>query len=416
MGHRKTGTKILKLFVQSPQTYRWLRPLIGLVSLRDDNIPYKVWVHFLLELNRQAYARRRPVIWMNSFAPVEIAYGLGAIPYMPEITAALVAYLGKSRDFIALADSHISTDVCSFYRCALGLALAGYLPRPDLIISSSHLCDGTNKFFHYVGQLYGCPHLMLDPPYSNGANARRYLIRQLEDLFSTTADILVIHQDGARLANALRLANQAHGYMAEINRLRLSRPSPLPGSEGLSYLAGMNFYSVGSPWGVRFFSSLYRYLREKVANREGYLPGERYRLLWLHHIRPYYPNEIFQTLTQHGVAVSFEEPNHLYWPPFDPSQPWESLADKILSNVWAGPLERRIQAIWEMVEDYHIDGVIHFSHWGCRQSCGGEAVIGDWLKDRGIPYIILPGDGADPDNYSPGQTRTRVEALVEMLR
>jgi len=59
--------------------------------------------------------------------------------------------------------------------------------------------------------------------------------------------------------------------------------------------------------------------------------------------------------------------------------------------------------------------VIHFSHWGCRQSSGGAGVIGDVLKRKGIPYLILPGDGADPDNYSPGQTRTRLEAFLEML-
>ena len=177
----------------------------------------------------------------------------------------------------------------------------------------------------------------------------------------------------------------------------------------------MSFYSLGSRWGVDFFKSLYHHLQDRIAKGQGYLPREKFRLLWLHHIRPYYKNEIFEILEERGAAVSFEEANYLYWPTLDFSHPWEALAAKILSNVWAGPLERRIAAIWKMVKEYRIDGVIHFSHWGCRQSCGGAGVIGDWLKERGIPYIVLPGDGADADNYSPGQTRTRLEALVEML-
>ncbi|MBW2059375.1 MAG: 2-hydroxyacyl-CoA dehydratase, partial [Deltaproteobacteria bacterium] len=64
---------------------------------------------------------------------------------------------------------------------------------------------------------------------------------------------------------------------------------------------------------------------------------------------------------------------------------------------------------------YEVDGVIHFSHWGCRQSCGGASVLADVLKDQGIPCLILHGDGGDPSNYSPEQTRTRLEAFVEML-
>ena len=415
MQHNQITVKLVRRLVCSPVSYGLLRPLLDLWNVREENMAYKIWVRFLLDMMRKAYSRKQPVIWMNAFTPTEIAYGLRAIPFMPEVIASLVTYLGRSHRFIALADSQISTDLCSFYRCALGLVLEGYLPRPDVIISSSYLCDGANKFFHYLGQIYGCPHLMLDPPYTNGTTGRRYMVSQLKDLVGNTCEILGLSQDQEHLSKVWNLSNQVRGYTEKINRLRRSSPSPLPGSEGLSYLAGMNFYAVGSRWGVDFFRSLYHYIKKKVAHGQGYLPRERYRLLWLHHIRPYYKNEIFQILAEREAAVSFEEPNYLWWSPLDPSQPWDSLSDKILSNVWAGPLERRIAAIWKMVKDYRIDGVIHFSHWGCRQSCGGAGVIGDWLKDRGVPYIVLPGDGADNDNYSPGQTRTRLEALVEML-
>lgn len=415
MSHNELIAKLLRRLVRSPLTYRSLRPLLDLLNLREENEAYKIWVRFLLDTTGRAHSRSKPVIWMNAFAPTELAYSLGAVPFMPEIIAALVAYLGRSRRPIALADSQISTDLCSFYRCALGLVLEGYLPRPDVIISSSHLCDGANKFFSYLSGIYGCPHLMLDPPYNDGASSRRYVVDQLKGLTQQSCEILGLHLDRGNLSRVLNRSNEARRYMERINRLRRSSPSPLPGSEGLSYLAGMSFYSFGSRWGVEFFRSLYQYLERRVAEGRGYLPREKYRLLWLHHIRPYYRSEIFRILAEREVAVSFEEANYLCWASLDPSRPWESLAEKILSNVWAGPLDRRIAAIEEMVENYRVDGAIHFSHWGCRQSCGGAGVIGDVLKDKGIPYIILPGDGADPDNYSPGQTRTRVEALIEML-
>jgi len=415
MGHNTTQTKLLKAIVRSPATYRLLRPALDLLTIRDGNEAFKVWIRFLLDITGRSYARKQPVIWMSAFSPVEIAYASGAVPCMPEIIASLVAYFNQSPHAIANADTQMSSDLCSFYRCALGLVLEGYLPAPDLIISSSHLCDGSNKFFRHLSRIYGVPHLMLDPPYHNREESRRYMVEQLKAVTQKTGDILDRAITKTDLSRAVYLSGQARASIEKINQLRQAVPSPFSGSEGLSYLAGMGFYALGSWWGVLFYRTLLGYIREKVSRSEGYLPEERFRLLWLHHIRPYYTNNIFQTLAERRAAVSFEEVNYLYWPPPDPAQPWESLANKILSNVWGGPLERRIEAIDNMVAAYGIDGVIHFSHWGCRQSCGGAGVICDWLKDKGIPSIVLPGDGADPDNYSPGQTKTRLEALVEML-
>ncbi len=412
----KNGNRgFIRGLVHRPLTYRVLRPLLDLLTLREENQAFRIWIHFILEVTRKAYGRKGPVVWMNAFTPTEMVYGLGAVPFMPEIIASLVAYMGQSRRPIALADSRVSTDVCSFYRCALGLVLEGYLPKPDLILSTSYLCDGANKFFHDLSRIYGCPHLMLDPPYNDDPQGRRYMVGQIRDAAEEMTRILGLSWNHEALARALVLSNQARRYMVGINKLRRAAPSPFPGSEGLSYLAGMNFYSLGSSMGLTFYGYLHQELKRRVARNRGYLPQEVYRILWLHHIRPYYRNDIFDFLGRQKAAVSFEEPNYLYWPYLDPHKPWEALAEKILSNIWAGPLERRIRAIEQIVEDYGIDGVIHFSHWGCRQSCGGAGVIGDRLKDKGIPYIILPGDGADPDNYSPGQTRTRVQALVEML-
>jgi len=71
--------------------------------------------------------------------------------------------------------------------------------------------------------------------------------------------------------------------------------------------------------------------------------------------------------------------------------------------------------VYDLVKRYKIDGVIHFSQRGCRQSCGGAYIIKDFLQKKGVPMLIMDGDGADYRNYSKGQTRTRIEAFLEML-
>jgi len=297
----------------------------------------------------------------------------------------------------------------------LGLDVEGLIPRPDMVVSTSYLCDGGVKFFHNISQLYGCDYYLMDVPYHNTGNARRYLASQMEELASIIAEKQGKSLDLDKMAEALRLSNEAREYMLKINELRRAVPCPLSGSDALSYVLDMGFFGFGSEVGVKFFKTLYEELKARVESGQGAVDREKYRVLWLHQIRPYYPNEVISHLEEMGASVCFGESNHVYWEPLDEANPFESLAAKVLSNPSGGPLERRSDLALELAERYDVDGVIHFSHWGCRQSCGGEYVIRDLMRKKGIPMLILGGDGTDSRNYSKEQTKLRLDAFLEML-
>ncbi|MBW2057944.1 MAG: 2-hydroxyacyl-CoA dehydratase, partial [Deltaproteobacteria bacterium] len=334
--------------VKRPFVYDLLRLPLRLYYSRDDNPAFRIWVSFLLHTYRGAFGRARPVIWSSAFVPSELVYGLGGVPVHPEILASLMAYFNISGRFLEKGDSRISTDLCSFYRIALGMAMADLLPRPDVLISSSNLCDGSNKFFGYLGRLYGVPHFFLDVPYHDGCQGRRYLLDQLQGLIESVQGITGIPWTRERIQTIVRLSNQARVYLLRVNQLRRSRPAPFPASEALSYGAGMIFSSFGTAQGVAFHRALYRFVRQRVDRGRGYLPEERHRLLWLHHIRPYYPNDIFEVLSRKGAAVAFEEVSHVYWPPLREEAILEGLCDKMASSFSNGPLERRVEKALEM--------------------------------------------------------------------
>ncbi len=385
-------------------------------SYRRESRAFKLWLGFLFDSMKRGFCKERPVVWISAFTPSEIPYALGLEPVLPEVIACLAAHMGMSDHAISMAERNLySTDLCSFYRCGAGLALGGYLPRPDLIISTSHLCDGAHRFFHNMSQLFGCDHYLIDVPYGNDGRDRAYLVDELYDLADFIGKRTGLHLDDERAAEAIELSNRTRQVMLEINELRRRIPSPFSGSEGMSYVLGMNFCTLGSQLGLAFFRALHGVIRERASRGEGIIEGEKYRLLWLHHIKPYYPNAIFDILEGLGAVVSFEETNHVYWGPMDSAHPLEALASKMLSNFGCGPIEHRIRAILEMAGKYRVNGAIHFSHWGCRQSCGGSHMIRDVMRERGIPTLVLDGDGADVRNYSEGQTRTRLEAFIEML-
>ena len=375
-----------------------------------------VWLELTAGQMKAALGREGLVVWGNAFFPFELLYGLGVTPCRPETMAALAARIGLGQNAIGRAESGAySPDTCSFYRCALGLDIGGLLPAPDIVVASSYLCDGATKAFHNFSQKYGCDYYLLDVPYHESLGAVAYLAGQLEELAEKIAARQGKPLDRARLAEAIRLANEARGYMVKVNELRKLAPCPLSGGDAISYVLDMQFFSFGSREGVRFFKALYEEVQARVDKGIEPVRPEKLRLLWLHYIKPYYPNEIFSFLEGQGAAIVFGEANHIYWGPMDPARPFESLAAKMLANPCGGPLERRADLALELVDRYNIDGVIHFSHWGCRQSCGGEHVIRDMMKKKGVPILILDGDGADSRNYSREQTRLRLEAFLEML-
>ena len=418
LGQLKTRLmpKVTRSLLRQPLTFELLGDFGKYSYSRHNKTSQGIWFDFTSKKIKAALQREGLVVWGNAFAPFELFYGLGVAPCHPETLAALAARLGYSRRAITCAETcGYSSDTCSFYRCALGLDVEGLIPRPDIVVSTSYLCDGGVKFFHNISQLYGCDYYLMDVPYHNTENARRYLASQMEELASIIAEKQGKSLDLDKMAEALRLSNEAREYMLKINELRRAVPCPLSGSDALSYVLDMGFFGFGSEVGVKFFKTLYEELKARVESGQGAVDREKYRVLWLHQIRPYYPNEVISHLEEMGASVCFGESNHVYWEPLDEANPFESLAAKVLSNPSGGPLERRSDLALELAERYDVNGVIHFSHWGCRQSCGGEYVIRDLMRKKGIPMLILGGDGTDSRNYSKEQTKLRLDAFLEML-
>ena len=93
------------------------------------------------------------------------------------------------------------------------------------------------------------------------------------------------------------------------------------------------------------------------------------------HLKPYYSEELMNFLKQEGAVLAMEEFNHIFWPPLDPEQPFLSLARKTLSHFAFKPVSERIRVMEELARKYRVDGIVHFSHHGCRTSCGGALII-----------------------------------------
>ncbi|MGI9953415.1 2-hydroxyacyl-CoA dehydratase family protein [Moorellaceae bacterium AZ2] len=362
-----------------------------------------------------AFLRRGPVVWYNVFFPSELLYGLGAVPFAPEAAAAVAVGLGLVNEAFRAADSHwFGSDGCSFHRLALGCELAGYFPRPDAVVCSSHLCDIAPQSLAYTACRLQRPFHLLDVPQQAGAAEASYVARQLKAIFFSLAEELGLEPDISRLETALVHSNEAREGLLRVSRIRQQAPAVIRGDEAHGFIYLM-LTSFGSPWAGAIYQKLCGELNHRRQQEKWAVPHERARLLWLH-LRPYYSSDIFKILEQEGGAVVvFEEMNYVYWEELDPRRPFFSLARKVLSHHGLGPMERRVKAVLQMAEDFGARGVVHFAHWGCRQSTAGLSLLQQALREREIAFLNLDGDCVDRQKYAPGAVRTRLEGFLELL-
>ena len=394
-----------------------LRAVRAMVRRRGGYKPYeRVSLDYYLELAEWLFAdRSRPAAWVNLFFPSELIWGLGLVPFHPEMGAGMGAGLGLSP--IALEQSEAlgySVDLCTFNRSAAGLRAAGFYPRADTFVSTSNLCDVTGQLMANFAYQEGRSFVLLDVPQSLDESALAYLTAQLQDLVGRWTTELGIPFDLERLRQAIRLSNQARALALEAAALREADPAPLRGSTMLGQL-GILTSIFGHPSGVAYYQALRDYTRERAQRGEPEQAHQKVRLYWMHLLSRFLTDLLCHLEDDMGAVVAFEEASSVWWDALDEEQPLRSLARKVLSNPLNGPVERRAEMTVQRITRYQCRGAIHFSHWGCRQSSGALRCVRTRLRNEGVPCLVLDGDCVDPANLQIGPLRTRFEAFIEML-
>jgi len=288
-----------------------------------------------------------------------------------------------------------------------------HYPVPSAFCASSHLCEGAVFMFNNLASYFGRPFLLLDVPVEGGESSLAYVTGQLRGMVSSLEAIAGRSLQPEKLQKAVANAEKARQAMLRVNELRRDPRSPLTSKEAFGYLF-LYFTGLGSEAMPRIYETLAGELEERIRENRDLRAAPRFKLLWLH-LPPFYRNNILDYLEQRGARVVFEDFNHVYWEAMDVSRPLESIARRMLSHFSYGHVDRRIDLIKELAARYEVDGVIHFAHWGCRQSCGPLKIVRDSLQKEGLPFLVLDGDCVDSRNYAPGQVQTRIDGFLEML-
>jgi benzoyl-CoA reductase/2-hydroxyglutaryl-CoA dehydratase subunit BcrC/BadD/HgdB len=355
------------------------------------------------------------VVWTTSYAlPMVLFQPFPVVPFDFEYAGLYLAAGGRASDSLAASDQMgYAVDTCSAHRMALGAESLGLYPHTDLLISTTHFCDGKPKCNEIFKEKYEVPFHLIDIPLEKDETALDYVEGQLRKIFAALCEFTGKTEDESILIEPIRHYNRVVAFMEEVARLRRQKPAPY-----LSGNRGFTMSIIGTMLlGRAELTEVYeQYVKElKEAPREGGPDGgERFRLLWLL-ANPTYPNNIFETFKEFGARIVAEEFTFELMHPLSEEKPLRSIAEWILDSRFIRPVEERIQAILKWVEDFQIDGAVSFTHLPCRHGNGALYWIKQRLNEKGIVFMDLEADICDASTFSPNKTRTAIENYIQMM-
>jgi benzoyl-CoA reductase/2-hydroxyglutaryl-CoA dehydratase subunit BcrC/BadD/HgdB len=392
---------------------------------------YKSYVRKFYEDAHQAKAEKRPVAWVASTFPVETLQAMDVVPVWPENYASVCAARQVSVDLCERAEREgFSRDLCSYSRCVLGSMFGfekelpeGGLPKPDFLVATTCACDTHLKWFQVASRMYKVPLFLLDVPYNIGGGDSDHLDKtyveyyeaQLKELFAFLEKQTGTSFDMDKLRETLGVSNWTSKLWMEIQDYRKTIPSPMDARDAFSAVFFM-LCMPGSQLAVDFYTQLRDEVRQRAKDGIGAIENERFRLIW-DNLPLWFNLKIFEYLNSLGAVVVAEVFSHTWAGSLDTSKPFESLARKYLPNMANSNIQRRIDIIVNLVKEFHANGVVLPTNWGCRMMSIGETIVRDAVyKKLGVQSLIIDVDSSDWRVAGEAQVKEKFTTFIETLR
>ena len=346
--------------------------------------------------------------WNNLFAPVEImeSFGINCLS-MEVLSSFFSGFTIEDLLIDASDDEGLATTLCSFHRTFIGANNLNILIPPRASVTTSNVCDGNINTFRYVSKKKDMPLFLVDVPHRYSEESVKYVEDQLQELIVFLEDTYKIRYNEEKLQQILQRENESHQLYEKY--LHLVGTKSMPSTLTLQmFTLFASHLSIGSEESLQF----YRLLLSDVEKAPLYT-GKK--ILWVH-VLPFY-DESLKKIFNHSSDFQIQaiEMNSDSNAPLDVSHPLNSVARKLVANVYNKGYEEKAALCARLAQQTKADGVIHFAHWGCKQTSGGVQILKKRLQEDNLPVLLLDGDAVDRRNEGKGQMKTRVEAFCELL-
>lgn len=403
----------------------------------------------------------------------EIIRALDIVPVWVENYAGICGAKRDAERFLSRAESlDFSRSLCTYALCGIGFdqwreELGGMPPdapwggqvKPDFMLSSGQiLCDPRNKWFQAAQQympdvpIYnlGLPWPLFEDDITVSEIEGyyvKYISAELRGLIQFLEQQTQQKMDYDRLSELVDLTERTWTLIWETYELRRAIPTPMDTGDAMNTMVPLVFM-MATQQGYDFFVELNKELKEKIAQKEGVIEHEKYRLIWGGGLPSWFALNDFNYFNSRGAVFPVETTYRMIEPMYhlnipDTSDPIERIAYRWFRywTYWYDKARKRpgsepdVERLIQYIEDYRIDGIVMHEAFSCRTWHLGliwqlnqlkkiykpipSLVLGsDGKKKQGnqeLPSLILESDIIDISSYSEVETRNQIDAFIETL-
>lgn len=378
-----------------------------------------------------------PVAWCCIAAPRDIMQAMDIQAFYPEQYASYLASRDCTTRFIQHAEAAgYANELCGYSRAIMGYIMdglppdvpAGGMSRPDFFIITSAVCDNRVKWFEEMADMFSAPLYFMEfpempPESSHGASSGeevllmvqigrrdaphlyeyagtqyRGLVRFLEEQTGKKLDIEKVREISARSREVGKLRR-------EINEYRKAIPTPMGAADGYTAMfPGM--YLPGTTIADRFYADLRAEVKQRLDNKVGVVPEERFRLAWSG-IPFWYNMGLLNYFEDYGGVVVIDTQ-------YGAAGQTINTTTRRQPRRWG--MNVMVASVVRAVVDYHLDGVVLSYTPTCRALYVNQMEIKNTLEEElGVPAILLESDMVDPSSYNEAETKMRIDAFIEQV-
>ena len=371
----------------------------------------------------------KPVAWVTSGAPVEILKALGFFLIYPENHAALCGARKVQMDLIKTAEKEgLSNNVCSYVRTDIGSIIsgktpAGKLPKPDLLLACSNICQTVLHWYRMLEEYFKVPLIIIDTPFiykDIEPHQIEYVKKQLKQILLPKAEKVAGKTLKEKdLKKVLKLSKEATELWLEILNLCKEYPSPLTVFDQFVYMAPI-VEMRGDKETVDYYNAMYKEVKSRVNMGKGALKKERRRLLWDNLPIWFKMRDLAIKLAERGISIPISTYTYA-WGELAPLMDLNRDEFEVMAKVYLSPILNRgtgkkLETMVNMVKEFKLDGVILHSDRSCKPySVGQMDQRNKLIEEFQIPAMLLEADQNDENAYSEEQVSIRIESFFEML-
>ena len=330
-----------------------------------------------------------------------------------------VSLCGTSDETIPAAEAELPRNLCPLIKSSYGFAVSDKCPYTyfsDMIIGET-TCDGKKKMYELLGKLKDVYVMQLpqnvDRPYARAVWAEeiRYLIRYIEEKFG-------VEITDEQLRRACEIRNELRGAKVAMMELQKQIPPPAFGGE-LDMVMGSSDYGFDRLRSAKAIRRMTRKIQMEYDQGNRPVDADAPRILVTGcPIGGVYHKTVDILEENGGVVVCMEncggiKPTRLM---IDTQREdiVDAIAERYLNIGCAvmSPNDRRLELIRQLVEEYHVDGIVDVILQACHPYSVERSRVRQLAEELGVKYISVETDYSQTDI---GQLSTRLTAFVEVM-